>query len=151
MYIEWISPITQFIVNLALLFEPTNVKLNTFCCGARRPNSWTKSIRGLLFTVTSTALPWDFYFFKLTEPLTVSAIQLLYTIRNLKPENSQDYDKKPQRHCSFMISAPSQVAGSAVVKREASKDIQHIINALNDRKVLTPIKMGIGFAKMVQR
>ncbi len=43
-----------------------------------RPNSWTKSRQksyeffSLLFTVTSTALPWDFYFFKLTEPLTAS-------------------------------------------------------------------------------
>jgi hypothetical protein len=29
-------------------------------------------LSSLLFTVTSTALPWDFYFFKLTQPLTVS-------------------------------------------------------------------------------
>ncbi len=40
-----------------------------------RPNAWTKSRRkswefsSLLFTVTPTALPWDFYFFKLTQPL----------------------------------------------------------------------------------
>ncbi len=36
----------------------------------------------MLFTVTSTALPWDFYFFKLTQPLiTVSAVQLMYTVK----------------------------------------------------------------------
>ncbi len=29
-----------------------------------------KSVPSLLFTVTSTALPWDFYFFKLSQPLT---------------------------------------------------------------------------------
>ncbi len=82
----------------------------------------------LLLTVTSTtALPWDVYFFKITEPLTVSTVQLLYTrkdkggksdrkpypfpyglrnsYRNLKSENSQDYSQKPQRNCSFMNSA----------------------------------------------
>ncbi len=31
--------------------------------------------------VTSTALPSDFYIFKLTQPLTVSTIQLLYTVK----------------------------------------------------------------------
>ncbi len=42
----------------------------------QRPNSWTKSRQNFeefsscLFTVTSTALPWDFYFFKLTQPPT---------------------------------------------------------------------------------
>ncbi len=51
---------------------------------------------------TCTALPWDFSFFKLTQPLTV---QLLYTpYRNLKSENSQDYAQKPQRNFTFMNS-----------------------------------------------
>ncbi len=67
----------------------------------------------MLFTVTSSVLPWDFYFVKFTQPLTVSAVQLLYTVkekggkpdgkpyplpyglinpyRNLKFENAQDY------------------------------------------------------------
>ncbi len=74
----------------------------------------------LVFTVTSTALPWDFYFAKLTQPLTVFTVQLLYTSKekgrkpdrkpyplsyglrnpygNLKSENSQDYAQKPQRN-----------------------------------------------------
>ncbi len=61
----------------------------------------------------ATALPLDAYLFKLTQPLTVYAVQLLYTVkekggkperkpyslpyglrnpyRNLKSENSQDY------------------------------------------------------------
>jgi hypothetical protein len=49
----------------------------------------------LVFKVTSTALPCDFYFFKLTQPLTVSN-GLRNPYRNLKSENSQDYAQKPQ-------------------------------------------------------
>ncbi len=81
----------------------------------------------MLFKVTSTALPWDLYFFKLTQPLTVSRVQLLYTVkekggqpdrklyhlsfglrnphRNLKSEISEDYDQKPQQNCTSMNSA----------------------------------------------
>ncbi len=93
---------------------------------ALRPNSWTKSrqnsyeFSSLLLIVTSTALPWDFYFFKLTQPLTVSVREqggkldrnpypLLYGFRNpyknLKSENSQDYAQKTQWNCTFMNSA----------------------------------------------
>jgi hypothetical protein len=46
----------------------------------------TKVLRVFLFaihTVTSTALPCDFYFFKFTQPLTVSIVQLLYTVAYL--------------------------------------------------------------------
>jgi hypothetical protein len=64
----------------------------------------------MLFRVNSTALPRDFYFFKLTQPLTVSTVQLLYMVkekrekpdrkpyqcRNIKSENSQDHAQKPQ-------------------------------------------------------
>ncbi len=59
-----------------------------------------------------------FYLFKLTQPLTVFTVQLLYTVKrypfpfglqnsnwNLKPENSQDYVQKPQLTCTFMNSA----------------------------------------------
>jgi hypothetical protein len=35
----------------------------------------------LLFTVTSTALPLDFYFLKLMQLPTVSIVQLLYTVK----------------------------------------------------------------------
>jgi hypothetical protein len=38
-------------------------------------------LSSLLFTVTSTALPRDLYFFKLTQPLTISTVQLLYTVK----------------------------------------------------------------------
>jgi hypothetical protein len=64
-------------------------------------------------TVPSTALPWDFYFFKLTQPLTVSVKEkvgkhdrkphpipfgLRNSYKNLKSENSQDYIcPEPQR------------------------------------------------------
>ncbi len=80
----------------------------------------------MLLTITSTALPWDFYFFKLTQPLTFSTVQSLYTIKEkrgkpdrksyplpcglrnpyriLKSENSH-YAQKPQRNCTFMNSA----------------------------------------------
>ncbi len=84
-------------------------------------------VYSLLLTVTSTSVPWDFYFFKLTIPLAVSTVQLLYSVketggkpdrkpyplpyrfrnpyRNLTFENSKDYAKKPQRNCKFMNSA----------------------------------------------
>ncbi len=39
---------------------------NTSLFSVQRPNSW---------------MPWDFYFFKLTQPLTVSTVQLLYTVK----------------------------------------------------------------------
>jgi hypothetical protein len=100
----------------------------------QRPNSWTRSgqkFSSLLFTVTSAALPWDLYFFKLTQPLTVFTVQLLYTEKekggkpdrkpyplpyslrhpywNLKSENSQDYAQKPQRNYTFMNSASGNI------------------------------------------
>ncbi len=98
----------------------------------QRPNSWTKSrnkspeFSSLLFTVTSKALPWDFFLLKLTQPLTVSTVQLLYTVkekggksdrnyipylwfknplRNIKSEDSQEYAQKLQRNWTLMISA----------------------------------------------
>ncbi len=95
--------------------------------GTLKPNSWTKS--SMLFTVTSTTLPWDFYFFKLTQPLTVSSVHtVLYTVKEkgetlienhspslwfkksiqnpriLKSENSRDA-WKPQRNGTFINSA----------------------------------------------
>ncbi len=63
---------------------------------------------------------WDFYFFKITQPLRVSVKEkagkpdrkpyplpygLRNTYKNLKSENSQDYAQKPQRDCTFMNSA----------------------------------------------
>jgi hypothetical protein len=93
----------------------------------RNPDKGLRGFSPLLFTVTFTALPWDCYVFKLTLPLTISIVQLLYTIikekggkpdrkphglsnpyRNLKYENSQDYAQKPQRRCTFMNSASGQ-------------------------------------------
>ncbi len=96
-----------------------------------RPNSRTKSrqksyeFSSLLFTVTSTALPWDLYFFKLTQPRTVSVKEKggkpdrkLYPLpyglrcRNLKSENSQDYGQKPHLNCTFMNSASGVLSTS---------------------------------------
>ncbi len=68
-------------------------------------------------------MPLDFYFFKFTQPLTVSSLQLKekggkpnrkpcpfpYGLRdpygNLKSENSQDYAQQPQQKYTFMDSA----------------------------------------------
>ncbi len=80
----------------------------------------------------SLAFPWDFFFFKLTQPLTVSRVQLLYTVkekegkpvrkpypfpygltnphRNRKVENSQAHAQKPQQNCMFMNLASGQLA-----------------------------------------
>ncbi len=89
----------------------------------------SEEFSSLLLKVPSTALPWDFYFFKLTQPLTVSAVRYCtYTLqdkggksdrkphpltrnpyRNLKFGNSQDYAQKPQRNCRFMKSASGYV------------------------------------------
>ncbi len=61
-----------------------------------RPNSWPKS---LLITVTSTALPWDFYFFKLTQPLIVYTVQLLFTVK----EKGGKTDKNLRCESSFCV------------------------------------------------
>jgi hypothetical protein len=50
-----------------------------------------KEFFSLLFTVTSTALHRDFYFFKFTQPLTVFTAQLLYTVK----EKGGKPDRKP--------------------------------------------------------
>ncbi len=73
------------------------------------------------------SLHWDFYFFKLTQPLTVStgrkeenligkhtlSLWIRNPYRNLKPENSQYYAKKPSRNCTFMNSAYALLFSSA--------------------------------------
>ncbi len=75
----------------ALACDLCNLHYRTTC--TLRPNSWMKSrqksseFSSLLFTVTSSALPKDFYFFKLTQPLTVSTVQLLYIEKERKGVN----------------------------------------------------------------
>ncbi len=97
----------------------------------------TNEFSSMLFTVTSTALTWDFYFFKLTQPLTVSRIQLLYTVkekrgkpdrkplplpyslrnpyRNLKSGNSQDYAQKSQQNFLFINSTSGLLCPGKIV------------------------------------
>ncbi len=101
-----------------------------------RPNVWTKSWQkpseffSLLFKVTSTALPWDFYFFKLTHWHATSYSfynALVYTVKekggkpDRKPHLPSLWFKKsiqkpevwelsslcpePQRNCTFTNSA----------------------------------------------
>ncbi len=113
-----------------------------------RPNSWTKSRQKS--QSPSTALPWDFYFFKLALPLIVSTVQLLYTVkekggkpdrkpyplpyglrnpyRNLKSDNSQDCVQKPQRNCTFMNSA----SGSHFPRPVASPSPIELAGQLNN-------------------
>ncbi len=107
-------PFSLYLISsfIPLRNDKTLKTTNTSLFWVQRPNSW---------------MPWDFYFFKLTQPLTVSTVQLLYTMkekkgkpdrksyprpyglrnlyRNLKSENSQDYAQKPQRNWTFMNSA----------------------------------------------
>ncbi len=81
---------------------------------------WRNPDRSYCYSVSSTALPWDSYFFKLTQPLIVSVREkggkpdrkpysLLYGLRNpyrnLKSKNSQDYAQKPQWNWTVMNSA----------------------------------------------
>ncbi len=137
--------INNFEIKSKKIINWTNVKilsvwlLYTAQYNGQRPNSWRKSIQkslefsSLLFTVTS-ALPWDFYFFKLTQSHTISRVQLRYTVketggkpdrkpyplsyglrnpyRNLKSENSQDYAQKPRRNRTFMNSASAYTCNS---------------------------------------
>jgi hypothetical protein len=75
------------------------------------------------FKWISKALPLYFNLFKLTQPLTVPRVQLLYTVKEkerkpyplpyglrnpyrnrCKSESCQDYARKPQRNCAFMNS-----------------------------------------------
>ncbi len=104
-------------------------------CGLR-PNSWTKyrqkssEFSSLLLTVPSTALPWDFYFFKLMQPLTEERGKTYrkpypfpYGLRNpytnIKSENSQDYAQKPQLNCTFVNSVSGCVLWSTGCKKES--------------------------------
>ncbi len=90
-----------------------------------RPNFLTKSrqksyVFHLVINSQLYSFAWDSYFFKLTQPLTVSVKEkgrepdrkpyprsfgLRNPYRNLKSENSQDYAQKPQRDCTFKNSA----------------------------------------------
>jgi hypothetical protein len=98
----------------------------------------------LLFTVTSTALLRDFYFFKLTQSLTVCTVQLLYNVtrekggkpdrkpyplphglRNLKSENSQDYAQKSQQNCMFMNTASEGHERARIYKNTCTMEISY--------------------------
>jgi hypothetical protein len=41
---------------------------------------WTKEFSSLLFTVNSTAVHLDLYLFKLTQPLKVFTVHLIFTV-----------------------------------------------------------------------
>ncbi len=82
----------------------------------------------LLFTVISTALPWDLYSSnsrnflqfqekggKLDRKFYPLPFGLRNTYRNIKSENSQGYAPKPRRNCTFMNSASLEVTCTAVL------------------------------------
>ncbi len=55
------------------------------------PDKSLKSFSFLLFTVTSKALPWDFYFIKITQPLIYFYSQLLHIVK----EKGGEPNRKP--------------------------------------------------------
>jgi hypothetical protein len=57
----------------------------------RNPDKSLNSFLLAIHSQVSTALPWDFYFFKLTQPLTVSTVKFLYTVK----EKEGTPDRKP--------------------------------------------------------
>jgi hypothetical protein len=67
------SPALSIDIHLRTFF--TYPVTSSYTCFLQRPNSWKKSRRKssefsfLFFTVTSAVLSWDFYFFKLKQPL----------------------------------------------------------------------------------
>ncbi len=92
---------------------------------AQGPNSWIKSrkvLKVFLLAIRSQLYSFalNFYFFKLTQLLTVSSsVTVLYAVKEkggkpyppslwfkkyriLRSENSQDYAQKFQRNCMFM-------------------------------------------------
>ncbi len=94
-----------------------------------RPNSWTKYRQRFPPCYSQSHLKlylWDYCFFKLTQPPSVSTVHykgerrkpdrnpyllpfgLRNSYRNIKSQNSQDYTQKPQRNCTFMNSASVQ-------------------------------------------
>ncbi len=73
----------------------------------RNPDKNLKEFSSLLNTVISIYLPRDFYFFKLTQPLTYS-VKLLYTVKekggNPERKSYRGGGGYPQRNCTFMNS-----------------------------------------------
>ncbi len=76
-----------------VIFHPPTSHLSLPSRGRILGQNPDKALRvsSLLNTVTTTALPWDSYFFILTQPLTVSTVQLLYTVKEKggKPDRKQ--------------------------------------------------------------
>ncbi len=83
----------------------------------RNPDKSLKSFSPC-YSVTSTGLPWDFYFFKLMQPLTVSLNgKRGNPYRNLKSETSRDYVQKPRLSC-INHSLPSAILLVPATQRE---------------------------------
>jgi hypothetical protein len=88
---------------------PPPLRALLFVISIQRPNSWTKSRKkskefsSLLFTVT--ALPWNFYFFKHTQPLTVS----------LKEKGGKP-DRKPYPPLPYGLRNPYRNLKSVILK-----------------------------------
>jgi hypothetical protein len=70
-----------------------------------------KSRQSMLFTVTSAALPRDFYFFKLMQPLAVSRVLLVYTVK----EKGGKHDRN-QTPCSMVYEIHTETSSLRTLK-----------------------------------
>ncbi len=73
------------------------------------PYKSLKSLRKSLIHNHLYSFPWDLYFFKLTQPLTVSTVQLLYT--------EKDKGGKPDRnHIQFPLEFHTETSSMSTLK-----------------------------------
>ncbi len=108
------------------------------------------------YLVSSTALPWDFYFFKFTQP--ISTVQLLYTVKEKggkpdrkphhlpyglrNPYRNLKYEKQ-QRNCTFMNSASVLYSLSVytdVCYAHEYKYFQHFVHRTSILMFSRPVK-----------
>ncbi len=122
--------ITSFVESMASIFSPCNniilYELNEVNRGRILGRNPDKSLESFppCYSQSPLQLCLEIYFFKHTQPLTISTVKLLYIVkekggkldrkpyplpnglsnpyRSLKSKNSQDYAQKPLRNCTFM-------------------------------------------------
>jgi hypothetical protein len=99
----------------------------------QRPDSWTiltKVLRASLLAILShlytTALPSDLHFFKLTQPLTVSTVQLqlLYTVK--KGGERRKPDRKPYPMVLENHSETSHMRTLKIMPRNLNEIVQYV-------------------------
>ncbi len=85
------TPFPPTLLTYLIRPHPIEVQMASLYCSSLWPRPeanffdkiQTKVLRVFLLAIPSHlySLAWDFYFFKLTQPLTVSTVQLLYTVK----------------------------------------------------------------------